>query len=69
MTFQLVDETADPAQAAKGIVPIGSELLQQRQDKGGPKLPPIVVQKRVLVAGDRLTDAKADFDQRSGGPS
>jgi protein-export membrane protein SecD len=67
MTFQLVDETADIAQAEKGIVPIGSELLQQKQEKNGPKLSPIVVQKRVFVAGDRLTDAKADFDQRSGG--
>ncbi len=64
MTFQLVDETADLAQAQKGIVPIGSELLQMRD----PKQPPIVVYKRVLVAGDRLTDAKADFDQRGGQP-
>jgi protein-export membrane protein SecD len=68
MTFQLVDETADLEQAQKGIVPIGSELLPQRNDRGGAKLPPIVVQKRVMVAGDRLIDAKADFDQRSGQP-
>ncbi len=29
MTFQLVDETADLSQAARGIVPIGDELLPQ----------------------------------------
>ncbi|HVV65521.1 MAG TPA: protein translocase subunit SecD [Rhizomicrobium sp.] len=68
MTFQLVDEAADPVQAAKGIVPIGSELLPQRQEKGRPQRPPIVVQKRVFVAGDRLTDAKQDFDSRTGRP-
>jgi preprotein translocase subunit SecD len=68
MTFQLVDESADIEQAQKGVVPIGSEMLPMRNDRGGPKLPPIVVQKRVMVAGDRLIDAKADFDQRSGQP-
>jgi SecD/SecF fusion protein len=67
MTFQLVDETADPVQAQKGIVPIGSELLQMKPEKGTPQQPPVVVQKRVFVAGDRLTDARADFDQRTGG--
>ena len=67
MTFQLVDESADLDQAAKGIIPIGSEYLPQKQQKNGVKLPSIVVQKRVFVAGDRLTDAKADFDQRTGG--
>jgi protein-export membrane protein SecD len=68
MTFQLVDETADVDQAAKGIVPIGSELLPQKAERNGVKLPPIVVQKRVLVAGDRLTDSRQDFDQQSGQP-
>jgi protein-export membrane protein SecD len=29
---------------------------------------PVVVQKRVLVAGDRLTDARQEFDQQSGQP-
>ena len=68
MSFQLVDETADIAQAQKGIVPIGSELLQRKAEKGVQDRGPVVVYKRVLVAGDRLTDAKADFDQRSGRP-
>jgi len=68
MSFQLVDESADIAQAQKGIVPIGSELLELRRERNGQKQPPIVVYKRVLVAGDRLTDAKQDFDQRSGQP-
>ncbi len=36
MTFQLVDETADIEQAIKGDrLPIGSRLLQSRQEKSG----------------------------------
>jgi protein-export membrane protein SecD len=66
MTFQLVDENADVEAAKRGNVPIGDELLEQ--DSGGDniKLPALVVQKRVLVAGDRLTDAGWTTDQRSG---
>jgi len=68
MTFQLVDENADVERATKGDVPIGDELLEQQPGRNGVKLPPIVVQKRVLVSGDRLTNARAEFDQRSGQP-
>jgi preprotein translocase subunit SecD len=69
MTFQLVDETANVEQAEKGLVPIGSEVLPQRpQQKGGAKSK-IVVQKRVMVSGDRLTDAKAGFNQQTGEPN
>jgi protein-export membrane protein SecD len=31
-------------------------------------LPPIIVQRRVMVSGDRLTDAGAGFDSRTGQP-
>jgi protein-export membrane protein SecD len=66
MTFQLVDETANPEQAQKGIVPIGSELLyEDNPQKGGPP-EPVVVEKRVMVGGDRLTDAAGTFSQQSG---
>ncbi|MGA7674502.1 MAG: protein translocase subunit SecD [Rhizomicrobium sp.] len=67
MTFQLVDETADVAAAAKGNVPIGDELLPQ--DSGTKKipLPPIVVEKRVMVDGDRLKNAGAATNQQTGG--
>ena len=59
MTFQLVDEQANPLAA---IAPIGDEILPQQSDPNGPKLPPIVVQRRVAVSGDRLTDASQTFD-------
>jgi SecD/SecF fusion protein len=68
MTFQLVDENGDVEQAQHGIVPIGDELLQQQPEKNGIKLPPLLVERRVLVNGDRLKSARQDFDSQSGQP-
>jgi protein-export membrane protein SecD len=65
MSFQLVDEAADPS--AK-TAPIGSDTLQQMSDNPRQVLPNIVVQRRILVSGDRLTDAGASFDSRTGQP-
>ncbi|HTP75450.1 MAG TPA: protein translocase subunit SecD [Rhizomicrobium sp.] len=70
MTFQLVDEAADRAGAAtSGIAPIGDEILpvQNKDPKAIPQR--IVVEKRVMVAGDRLVDASDGFDQRTGEPT
>ncbi len=68
MTFQLVDETADVQQAQKGIVPIGDVLLYEDNPvKGAPPVP-IVVQRRVMVGGDRLTDATGTFSQQNAEP-
>jgi len=66
MTFQLVDETADVEQAMRGRIPIGDELLQQ--DSGVKKiaLPPLLVEKRVIVAGDRLKNAGWSTNQQTG---
>ncbi len=73
MTFQLVDETANPELVARGQVPVGSMLLHEsprdeaarkRHEKG----PPIAVQRRVMVSGDHLTSAGAVFNSQSGRP-
>jgi protein-export membrane protein SecD len=69
MTFQLVDETADIAQAARGIVPIGDVLLPQETKPGQPPMPPLVVQKRIMVSGDRLTNAQAGFNPQTSEPN
>ncbi|MBV9571820.1 MAG: protein translocase subunit SecD [Alphaproteobacteria bacterium] len=66
MTFQLVDDNANPEQAVKGIVPIGDELLYQDNPQKGQAPIPMVVEKRVMVGGDRLTDAAGTFSQQSG---
>ena len=66
MSFQLVDETADPASRT---VPIGDELLPYLADSRTKQAqPPVLVQRRVLVSGDRLTDAGQGFDSRTGQP-
>src|SRR5665213_3139798 len=69
MTFQLVDETANVEEAKKGVVPIGEQLLplEGKNPVTGQPNDPIVVEKRVMVSGDRLTDAKDTFNQQNGG--
>ena len=67
MTFQLVDEAADPGAA---VAPLGDEILpilDSRAPKGAP-MQKIVVRRRASVLGDRLTDAQPGFDQQTGGP-
>ncbi len=67
MTFQFVDDGADPQQAARGIVPIGDELLPQQKEKNGLQPPPLVVERRVMVHGDRLKTARQGYDSQGGG--
>jgi preprotein translocase subunit SecD len=62
LTFQMVDETADPALVAQGRAPPGSEILP---DENGQ---PLVVKRRALVSGEMLTDARMAFDQQGGRP-
>jgi protein-export membrane protein SecD len=65
MTFQLVDEQANPNAT---VAPIGDDILPQMNENKTTQLPPIVVQRRVMVSGDRLTDASPGFDQQTGQP-
>jgi len=62
LTFQMVDESADPAEAAAGRVPPGSEVLP---DENGA---PIVVKRRAVVTGEMLTTANAAFHPQNGTP-
>jgi SecD/SecF fusion protein len=66
MTFRLVDTTAQVPANAQGRVPPEDELLYE-VDKTGTQVP-YLVQRRVAVAGDRLTSASSAFDPRSGEP-
>ncbi len=68
MSFQLVDEAADRAGAAlHPVAPIGDEILPYQKPLPGQP-PTVVVEKRIVVAGDRLVDAQPGFDQRNGEP-
>jgi protein-export membrane protein SecD len=67
MTFQLVDETAQPGAQTLSpddeALPMASQTPNQKTPAGT-----IIVQRRVLVSGDRLTDAGSGFDQQTGQP-
>jgi preprotein translocase subunit SecD len=62
LTFQFVDESADSRTAKPDQVPPQSELL--RDQKGVP----YVVEKRIALSGETLTDAQPGFDQRTNEP-
>jgi protein-export membrane protein SecD len=65
MSFQLVDETVDPNTT---VIPLDDEALPQMGDNPNQKGPPIIVQRRVIVSGDRLTDAGSGFDPQTNLP-
>ena len=63
LEFKLVDTAADPAQAAQGHAPPGSQVLGFADQPGV-----IVVKRRALITGDQLTDAHLSNDQ-NGAPA
>jgi preprotein translocase subunit SecD len=58
LEFKLVDLNADPSQVAQGRAPPGSQVLPMADGTGA-----IAVQRRVMVSGEQLVDAKQGFDQ------
>jgi preprotein translocase subunit SecD len=64
LEFRMVDTSMSPEQAAQGRVPPDSELL----DSYSPPQSKYLVEKRVLVSGEELTDAQPGFDQRTNEP-
>jgi preprotein translocase subunit SecD len=65
LTFRLVDMSISADQAQQGRLPPESELLKGTSKEGGQTY---VIEKRVLVAGEDLTDAQPGFDQRTSEP-
>jgi preprotein translocase subunit SecD len=64
LEFRLVDQEHDVNQAAAtGHIPVGSRLYKERDGRS------ILLQKRVLLTGDYITDAASGFDQQTGGPA
>src|SRR5918993_3914980 len=58
LEFKLVDLEADPNLVAQGRAPPGSQVLPMADGTGA-----IAVQRRVMVSGEQLVDAKQGFDQ------
>src|SRR5947208_1021980 len=73
LEFKLLDERTSPEQAQAGQLPDGSELLYERpcgRDKKDGKSEvkkPVVVQKRTLLTGSELTDARVTADPNAMG--
>lgn len=66
LTFHLLDLNSSVAEARAGHVPPGDELLPS--DQLGPDGKPVLylVQRRILVSGDRLTDAQPGTNPQTG---
>src|SRR3954464_3660711 len=65
LTFRLVDPSGDVQQALQGRVPPEDDLLYGPQREGKP---PYLIEKRIMVSGEDLTDAQPGFDQRTSEP-
>jgi preprotein translocase subunit SecD len=65
LTFRLVDVTGDVQQALQGRVPPEDDLLYGSQKEGKQ---PYLIEKRIMVSGEDLTDAQPGFDQRTSEP-
>jgi protein-export membrane protein SecD len=71
LTFRMVDVNASVADALRGRVPPGSELLKTKKNDtgvGADQREAWVIKKKVLVSGEMLVDAQPGFDQRSNEP-
>jgi preprotein translocase subunit SecD len=62
LSFQMVDPSVTPQEAAAGRVPPGAVLLPSEE----PSEPAVVVRRRVIVSGENLVDAQPGFDSRTG---
>ena len=65
LTFRLVDTSVPVEQALQGRPPPESEIVYGSEAE---RSQPYLLEKRVIVSGDELTDAQPGFDQRSNEP-
>src|SRR5215472_6608081 len=65
LTFRLVDTSMPVEQALQGRPPPESEIVYGTEAE---RSQPYLLEKRVIVSGEELTDAQPSFDQRSSEP-
>ncbi len=63
LEFRLVDVAHSVIDAQNGQVPPGSRLYHERNGT------PVLLKKRVIITGDRITNATSGFDNNSGSPT
>ncbi len=64
LTFQMVDQSVPVQEAIEGRPPAGTSVMFSMDDPPVPYL----IEDRVIVSGENLTDAQAAFDQRTNEP-
>lgn len=67
LEFKLVDDQADPDQAAAGKARVGSQILPYPGNPGGA--PVIAVRRLGGISGDKLVKADPTFDQQTNQPA
>jgi preprotein translocase subunit SecD len=65
LTFRLVDASMPADQALQGRPPPESDIVYGSREEGRQ---PYLLEKRVIVSGEELTDAQPGFDQRTNEP-
>jgi preprotein translocase subunit SecD len=65
LTFRMVDTSVPADQVSQGNIPPDSEILKGTKAENNQ---PYLIEKRVLVSGEDLTDAQPGFDQRTSEP-
>jgi preprotein translocase subunit SecD len=63
LEFRMVDQTATPEMLQQGRAPIGSVILPTSDGQR------IAVQRRAIISGDQIADARQDYDQQDGTPN
>lgn len=64
LTFQMVDQSVSVQEAISGRTPAGSTVMYSPDDPPVPYL----IEDRIIVSGESLTDAQAAFNQQTGEP-
>lgn len=62
LEFRLVDVNVSPQDAIEGRVPPTARLYRERDGQ------PVVLKKRLIITGDRITNASSGFDSESNSP-
>lgn len=64
LTFQMVDQSMSVEEAMQGRPPAGSSVMYSQDDPPVPHL----IENRVIVSGENLSEATATYDQRTSEP-
>ncbi len=67
LEFRMVDANADPAEAAAGRVPVGSEIVPYAEGEGSGA-PFEVLRRQVMISGEQLINAQQSYDPQTNQP-